>query len=198
MTKMAISGSGWPSSVLLDHRLRASGSPIVQHFTDFHRFFSLFRPPPSPTLANWHGVQKAFSNRRPNRPLRPTSTVEKPLSKRCQMAHTFVSDTGRLATKGSIWCSGTHARIPASYNGYKMRSAERRSEAQLCNIDLFHHLITVMRCALSVRIFPALSSPWPWWPWNIYPGPKAFSARSSAKTISMSAGSAGAMGKRRR
>ena len=96
------------------------GKPNLATLHRFSPILLALSAPPSPTLANWHGAKKAFSNRRPNRPLRPTSTVEKPLSKRCQMAHTFVSDTGRLATKGSIWCSGTHARIPASYNGYKM------------------------------------------------------------------------------
>ena len=123
MTKMAISGSGWPSSVLLDHRLRASGSPIVQHFTDFHRFFSLFRPPPSPTLANWHGVQKAFSNRRPNRALRPNSTVQKPLSKRCQMARNL---------------------LPQTSAGWPRRVLSGALE----HMRGFRHLITVIRCAL--------------------------------------------------
>ena len=177
---------------------RGSGSPILQHFIDSRRFFSLFQPPRPPRWQTGTVTKKRSLTAVPIGPYGRKA----PCKNLCQNAakwHTpFASDIGRLATKGSIWCSGTHARIPASYNGYKMRSAERRSEAQLCNIDLFHHLITVMRCALSVRIFPALSSPWPWWPWNIYPGPKAFSARSSAKTISMSAGSAGAMGKRRR
>ena len=42
---MAISKSGWPSSILLDQGHRGSGSPILQHFTVFDRFFSLFRPP---------------------------------------------------------------------------------------------------------------------------------------------------------
>jgi len=135
---MANSKSGWPSSILVDQGHRGSGSPILQHFIDFHRFFSLFRPPRPPRWQTGTAPKKRSLTAVPIGPY-GRKALCKNLCQNAAKWHTpFASDIGRLATKGSIWCSGTHARILASYNGYKMRSVWRRSEAQLCNIDLFH------------------------------------------------------------
>ena len=120
---MAISGSGWPSSILPDQGLRGSGSPILQHFSVFHGFFSLFRHPPSPSPALCHRAQKAFPNRWSDRALRPNSTVQKPLSKRCQMARN---------------------PLPQTSAGWSRRVLSGALE----HMRGFRHLITVIGCAL--------------------------------------------------
>ena len=140
-------GSAWPFSILLDHGLRGSGSPISQHFSVFHRFFSLFRPPPSPTPTRCHNAQNPFHNRCPTRCLRQTSTVPKPPPKRCQMAHPFHFDIGPLTSDRLIWNIWPDARIPASPKEHEFLSVVAGRQPR-------GGLITVMRCAPKIAWAP--------------------------------------------
>jgi hypothetical protein len=119
---------------------RGSGSPILQHFIDSRRFFSLFQPPRPPRWQTGTVTKKRSLTAVPIGPYgRKALCKQKPLSKRCQMAHTLCLRHRPVGHEGFYLGHLPDARIPASYNGYKMRPAGRRSEAQLCNIDLFHH-----------------------------------------------------------
>ena len=119
------------------------GKPNLATLHRFSPILLALSAPPSPTLANWHGAQKAFSNRRPNRALRPNSTVQKPLSKRCQMARNPLPQTSAGGPRRVLSGALDHMRgflHPITVIGCALSGADRKPNfATLTCFIMVHH-----------------------------------------------------------